>query len=171
VVAFDRTKDDGDAAFTPGSFGFTGDVMVYNDRTQTAWREPATEQFSSPLDADSLDYFIIAPVLPSGLSFFGDTRAFVSNGRKRIAQLEKISDGLTVTVRFASGEHSVRLFGYSPNEPRIRARSGSADHLNYNGATGRFTVEVFPSSDVTAEAPGGDPVQGAVVDITLIPRP
>jgi len=169
VLAFDRNKAASDVAFTPAALGFTGEVMILNMTTQIAWREPADERFFSPLDPASVGYFIIVPVGPSGLAFFGDSKTFVTNGRKRIAGLETIPDGVTASVVFASGEKSVRLFGYSRRLPQVHARSGTAGPVNYDPETGRFAVEVFPASEVTPEPPGGDPVQSAVIDVTVFP--
>jgi hypothetical protein len=70
---------------------------------------------------------------------------------------------LTVSVTFAAGEKSARLFGYARRAPDVAARSGTVGTLSWNAASGRFSVEVHPA---TAIIPGRDPTQAAVIEFT-----
>jgi hypothetical protein len=70
---------------------------------------------------------------------------------------------LTVTVTFAAGEKSVRLFGYARHAPKVMAQSGSAGTLNYDAASGRFSVEVSPAATIIS---GRDPTQTATVQFS-----
>jgi hypothetical protein len=166
VFAYNRQPAGADAAFRPSWFGLQGQVWMVDPQSGVARRQTAEEPFSFHLGPRDTAYYIVAAIGPSGLAFCGDEGKFVSNGRKRIAELLDAPGRLTATVLFAAGEKSVRLFGYADRAPRAMARRGSIGAVSYEASTGRFSAEVMPSSAVSDESPGGDPCQTAIVELT-----
>jgi len=136
---------------------------VLNARSGATQTRSARKRFAFTLNPEETAYYLVATVGQSGLAFFGDEGKYVSNGRQRIAALEDAPGRLTVTVTFAAGEKSVRLFGNAPHAPTVAAQSGSAGPLSYNSANGRFSVEVSPAPAVIS---GRDTTQTAVVEFT-----
>jgi hypothetical protein len=167
VFAYGRDSTDKETGFMPADFGFSGDVYILNVRAGIAQKQAAGERFAFSLDRRGADYFIVAPVGQSGIAFFGDEGKFVSNGRKRIAGIQDVPGRLTVTVTFAAGEKSVRLFGYAAHAPHAAAQRGSAGAVTYDAASGRFSMDVTPASGVIKESPGGDPIQTAVIELRM----
>jgi hypothetical protein len=110
---------------------------------------------------------VVVPVSRSGVALFGDADKFVPDGRKRIAALEDAPQRLTATVLFAPGEDSVRLFGYAPRPPAVKAQEGSSGEVSFDGKTGRFEVRVSPGPAPgpapAASGPSEDPVRRAIV--------
>ena len=96
-------------------------VCVLNWRTGIAQYQSARQRFDFRLEPGATAYYVVVPIEPSGLAFFGDAGKYVSNGRQRITALDETPGGLTVTVTFAAGEKSVRFFGNSPRAPKITA--------------------------------------------------
>jgi hypothetical protein len=101
----------------------------------------------------------------SGIAFFGDIEDFASNGRKRIGKIEKVEDGLRVTVNFAAGENTVRVYGYANAKPRVKARIGNIRSEDFDAVSGRYTLELGPSPEDLTESPGGETIRRAVVAI------
>jgi hypothetical protein len=163
LFAYNRQETNSEAGFTPASLGFKGKVCVLNARSEAAQYQSAGKFFAFALKPEATAYYLVAPVGQSGLAFFGDEGKYVSNGRQRIAALDDAAGQLAVTVTFAAGEKSVRLFGYARHVPKVAAQSGSADTLNYDAKSRRFTVEVFPAATII---PGQDPTQTAVIKFT-----
>ncbi len=159
VFAFDRDTDSVNATFKPSDLGMAGQVLVLEPRSGAVRRQAAEAPCSFEINPGNTLFCAIAPFGVSGMAFFGDSGKFVSSGRKRIAAIDEKPGSLTVTVTFAAGEKSVRLFGYAASAPRAVARRGAAGPVTYDASTGRFEAEVSPSSAVAPEAPGGDPVQ------------
>ncbi len=169
VFAYNRSTTNREAFLGPADLGFTNEVLVLDADTGTARRSSATERLAFSLAPQATAYYVITPVGRTGIAFFGDEGKFVSNGRQRIAAMDDAAAALTVNVRFSSGEKSVRLFGYGDRAPAVEARRGTARNPTFDAATGRFTVEVSPSSALSRESPGGDLVQTAVVKFTRQP--
>ena len=163
VFAYSRNNATNETGFIPAAMGFQGDVCVLNWRSGTAQYQSARQRFAFRLEPGATAYYLVVPAGQSDLAFFGDAGKYVSNGRQRIAALDKTPGGLTVTVTFAAGEKSVRLFGNAPHAPTITAQCGSIGATGYHAASGRFSVEVFPATPII---PGRDPTQNAVVEIT-----
>jgi hypothetical protein len=163
VFAYSRQKADCATGFTPSEFGFNGKICVLNARSGILKSQSADKRFTFNLNAGQTAYYLVTPVGSSGIAFFGDAGKFVSNGRQRIAALDDDENRLNVTVTFAAGEKSVRLFGYARRAPAISAQSGSAGVLNYDAQSGMFSVDVSPATTII---PGKDPTQTAVVEFT-----
>jgi hypothetical protein len=166
VFTYNRQSADAETAFTPAELGFSGRVCILNVRSNTVARQNADEPVKIQLTPKGTAYYAVAPVGKSGLAFFGDEGKFVGNGHKRIADLKDESGGLSVRVIFGGGEKGVRLFGFAEHTPRASASSGSVGVVDFDPASGRFTVDVSPVEPVTSESPGGDPIQAAVVRLS-----
>jgi hypothetical protein len=169
VFAYNRQSVSAEAAFTPSGFGLDGDVWIVEPQSGVARRQAAAERFTFQLDPRGAAYHLVVPVGQSGLAFCGDEGKFVSNGRKRISELRESPGRLSVTVLFAQGEKSVRLFGYSDHPPKCVARRGSVGAISHEASTGRFSADVMPSGAVFKESPGADPCQSAVVEFAVAP--
>jgi hypothetical protein len=161
VFAYNRQETNSETSFIPAALGFKGKVCVLNVRAGIAQNQSAGKRFAFTLNPEETAYYLIAPIGQSGLAFFGDAGKYVSNGRQRIAALDNTPSRLTVTVTFAVGEKSVRLFGYARHAPSVAAQSGSVGALNYDAGSGRFSVKVSPAAAIIA---GQDPTQSAVVE-------
>ena len=161
VFAYNRQNTNCETGFTPAELGLKGKVCVLNARDGSAQFQSAKKRVALALKPNGTAYYEITPVGKSGLAFFGDADKFVSNGRQRIASLADTSGELAVTITFAAGEKSVRVFGYAKKAPKVSARSGAVGTLEFNVKTGRFGVDVTPASAVTESS--GDPVQAAVI--------
>lgn len=135
------------ATFTPASLGLTGNVYVYIYFTGTGSVVPAGNSYSDTVNSES--YYIVVPIGSSGIAFLGDTGKFVSFGKKRIAQ---IADNGTVqaTIRFASGETSLTMHGYSPIVPSVVALDGSVNSVSYDSSTQLFSFVVSPGPNGSA---------------------
>ncbi|MGH7952184.1 MAG: hypothetical protein ACREFE_09730 [Limisphaerales bacterium] len=161
VFAYNRQKSDAEADFTPMEFGLKGNVCVLDTQSGSAHFQSARKRVGIALTPDGTAYYEVTPVGKSGLAFFGDEGKFVSNGRQRIAALDDAPGKLTVTVIFAAGEKSVRLFGYAKKIPTATAQIGSVGTLAFDAKTRRFSVELKPGGTVTNS--GKDPIQTAMV--------
>jgi hypothetical protein len=162
VFAYNRQSNDAGTEFVPTEFGLSGKVCVLDARSGNAVFRSARKAVRLSFKPGGTAYYEIAPFGRSGLAFFGDAGKFVSNGRQRIADLKDGKGKLTVTVTFAAGEKSVRLFGYAEQAPKAVAQRGSVGAVSFNGKTRRFRVEVMPAPEVIRS--GRDPVQTAVVE-------
>jgi hypothetical protein len=165
VFVYNRRDADWPASFQPADLGLTGDVWLYEPRAKAAKKISARTVWTVKLKPHEANYFIVAPVGPSKIVFFGDAGKFVSTGHKRIAAIEESRDSLTATVIFAAGEKGVRLFGYAKREPKLMAVEGQVSDLSFDPASGRFEFTAAPSAGVTEELPGKDHVQQARIQI------
>jgi len=163
LFAYNRQETNSETGFTPAALGFKGKVCVLNARSGIAKNQSAGKRFAFTLNPDETAYYLVAPVGQSGLAFFGDDGKYVSNGRQRVAALDDAPGRLIVTVTFAAGEKSVRLFGYARHAPAVTAQSGSVGTLTCDAGIGRFSVEVSPAAAIIA---GQDPTQTAVIQFT-----
>jgi hypothetical protein len=153
VFAYGQNSANLTGSFRPADFGITSNAYVYDffAATGTVVNAGGTFNFTTtmPNDFTGGSYFIAAPIGASGVALIGDTGKFVTRGKKRIPQLT--DDGtLTATVKFAAGEQSVTLLGYSPNYPAIGFSQGSGGIVSYNPTTGRFTANIAPDGTGTA---------------------
>jgi len=162
VFAYNRQRTEAEASFVPADFGLSGKVCVLNARSDDAVFQSARKRVRLSFKPEGTAYYMIAPAGRSGLAFFGDEGKYVSNGRQRIASLEDEARKLTVTVTFAAGEKSVRLFGYARKAPKAFAQSGSVGKAAFDKKSQRFSVEVSPAPKIGDS--GRDPVQTAVVE-------
>lgn len=142
VFAYARgTQTSETASFTPASLGLSGNVYVYNYFTGTGKVVRAGGTFTDTVSSGS--YYIVVPLGPSGIGFLGDKGKFVSWGKKRITQVMD-TGALQATVKFASGETSLTMYGYAPSQPKVSAIDGTVGRLNYNSTTGLFSYPVSP---------------------------
>lgn len=161
VFAYNRKNNESGAGFAPADLGLRGEICVYDDRADKAMFQSADKRVLIPLKGMETAYYQLAPVGKSGIAFFGDREKFVSCGRQRIAALVDRANELDVTVTFAAGEKSVRLFGFARMKPRAVATEGSLENLHCDTETGRFEVTVMPSKAVSES--GRDPEQTAKI--------
>lgn len=167
VFTYRRHGPDNHVRIAPAEFGLSGATAVFEPRTGQLRHLPPGGSFEQTLPEDGTAYFIVAPVGPSGIAFFGDQGKFVTDGRQRVAALTDAGGKVSVTVIFAKGEPTVRLFGWAPRAPVARALTGSVRPVAYQADTGRFDMYVSPAPAVTLETPGGDPIQQAKIELAL----
>jgi hypothetical protein len=145
--------------------GFQGELMILDHAKMTVHMQPASEPCVCFVAGNASAYFEIVPIHRSGITFFGDTEDYASNGHKRIDEIQNLADGLRVTVKFAVGENILHVYGYATAKPRVRARSGSIRSEDFDTVSGRYTLGLVPSSKFLAESPGGEKIRRAIVDI------
>jgi hypothetical protein len=115
--------------FSPADLGVTGETLVYDWDTGVACRRQAKE--SIPLAEEAKhQYFVVAPILTSGMAIIGDTSKFVTMADKRISLVE--SDARTARVGvIASAEYSPIISGYSKSRPAmVESDSGQLPALS-----------------------------------------
>ncbi len=139
-------------------FSLEGPAYVCDGFSGSAKRVDAGADFSAPLGENADAFYIVAPIGRSGIAFLGDKDKFVGTGKQRISSLQDEPGKLTVEVVFAEGESAVVLHGYSAQSPK--ANRGD---VQYDSATGHFTVEVKADMTVPLDRSGGDPVRHATV--------
>lgn len=160
VFAFNRSKTNAlPAKFSPSELGLTGMVYVFDYFAGTARRLPAGDTFSASLAGQAAAFYVVAPVGGSGIAFLGDRDKFVSTGRQRITSLRDESGRLTVGVVFAKSEESVTLHGYALRAPKVSVQSGVAGAVQFDPATGHFTLELRPDMTLPTDESAGDPVR------------
>jgi hypothetical protein len=126
VFVFRRRGDHSTVILTPRSLGldphgvwiarnyFTGKTVLFN-RDHTIRVTLAPHKWA---------YWVLAPLLPSRMAFFGDLQQMVPAGRQRIAHLANIAgvhSGVGMQVVFAIGEKGVPLTFYSFHTPEATA--------------------------------------------------
>jgi hypothetical protein len=140
-------------SFRPADFGITNNAYVYDYFAATGTVVNAGGAFSftttMPDDFNGGNYFVAAPLGPSGLALIGDTGKFVMLGKKRISQLTD-NGTLSATIVFAPGESFVNLVGYSPTYPATVVSQGSGGLASYDLTTHLFTANVIPDGTGTA---------------------
>jgi hypothetical protein len=124
-------------------FVVSGAAYVYNYFGQNGRLVPANGGFSDSVGPNG-PYYVIAPVGQSGIARVGDAGKFFSAGQQRISLME--DDGiLSASVRFAPGEESTRIWGYSPTEPVVTVTQGSVTQVTYNAASQVFMIVIGPA--------------------------
>ena len=125
--------------FNPSKLGIKGKTVVYDPLTEELKVVNSGSGFSSLLNNNLYTYYIIAPVISSGIAFLGDAGKIVSTGEKRIHNVEDNNGTLKVIVLFAKGEASVKLEGYS--EKSVTSDKGK---IKYDSDTHIFNL-ILPS--------------------------
>ena len=125
--------------FNPSKLGIKGKTVVYDPLTEELKVVNSGSGFSSLLNNNLYTYYIIAPVISSGIAFLGDAGKIVSTGKKRIHNVEDNNGTLKVIVLFAKGEASVKLEGYS--EKSVTSDKGK---IKYDSDTHIFNL-ILPS--------------------------
>ena len=121
--------------FIPSQLGIEGKVIVYNPLTKEVELIKKGKAYSGKLNSAPYTYYILAPLLPSGIAFLGDAGKIAATGKKRIAGISDDHGSLRVKVLFAKGESSVNLEGYSNNP--VKSNKGE---INYNSDTHMFNL-------------------------------
>lgn len=163
VFAFNRRNSAGENVdFNLSELGLDRPAYVYDYFAKTARRLGPDAGFSAPLAKTGSAYYVIAPVGRSGIAFLGDENKFVGTGRQRIASLQDETGKLTVGVVLAESESSVVLHGYSAAEPKATV-AGTEQPVQYDSATGHFSVEVRADAAFVVAGRLGDPVRRVTV--------
>jgi hypothetical protein len=114
-----------------------------------------------------LAYFIAAPAASNGFTFLGDDGKFVGTGKKRVASLKYNGNNIEVNLLIAANEAAITLHGFAPKSPRVSVRGGYADPLNFDAATGYFTVMVKADTAVPTENIEGNPTRKLFVTFAM----
>jgi len=143
VFAYARNGSSQSVSFSPSGLGVSGAAYVYDYFSGTGSVLPSGAAYTTT--ASDGTYLVVAPVGPSGIALVGDAGSFATLGQKRISALSD-TGVLDATVEFAAGEQSVRLIGYAPAAPAAAATGGALDPVDYDAATGQFSISVRPDS-------------------------
>lgn len=164
VFAFNRGgAASGDVNFNISELGLDCPAYVYDYFAGTAKRLGAGDDFSSHLGKKAGAFYVVAPVGKSGIAFLGDKDKFVGTGKQRITSLQDERGKLTVGLTLAAGEKSVVLHGYAAAAPKATVLAGVDDALQYDPATGHFTIEVKADSVTPIDNSSGDSVRQLTV--------
>lgn len=165
VFAFNRDAHASEnVEFNTAELGLDQPVYVYDYFAKTLRRLEPHEIYSAPLARKATAYYVVAPVGKSGIAFLGDEGKFVGTGKQRIASIQDQPGKLTVEVVLAESEKSVVLHGYSAVEPKATVSSGEGGTLQYDAATGHFSIDVKASPEATLDKSTGDPVRRVSVN-------
>jgi hypothetical protein len=149
VFAYARSSSFRSASFTPATLDIPGVAYVYDffNHTGSLVTNGNVFNFTATINGDTSggNYFVVAPVGPSGIGFVGDTNKFVTAGRQRIASLTD-SGVVWAEVVFGQGETNVTLSGYAPSVP-YAAVNGAPVAVSYDAAQHYFSVNVAPSGN------------------------
>jgi hypothetical protein len=168
VFAFDRKgKPGGEVSFKTSELGVSGPAYVYDYFSGSGKRVDVGATFSAPLAENAAAFYVVAPVGNSGIAFLGDEDKFVGTGKQRITSLRDETGKLTAEVALAKGENLVVLHGYSAQAPTATV-NGMNNDVQYDAATGHFTVEVKADPAAPTDDTTGDPVRKATVVISAI---
>ncbi|MGC8559442.1 MAG: hypothetical protein ACP5O1_02060 [Phycisphaerae bacterium] len=128
VFVYRRTGFHSTVILTPRSLGldphgvwiarnyFTGKTVLFN-RDHTIRVTLAPHKWA---------YWVLAPLLPSRIAFFGDLQQMVPAGRQRIAHLASVKgvhQGVGLQTVFAMGEKDIPLTFYSFHTPEVMVHS------------------------------------------------
>ncbi len=164
IFAFNQPKTpDDNVSFSPADLELSGPTYVYDYFSGNGKLLNKSEKFSAPLGRNASAFYVLAPLGKSRIAFLGDKNKFVGTGRQRIASMHDEPGKLTVGVVLAENENTVTLNGYAASEPTATIISGTDDSVQYNPATGYFTVVVKPDSTAPADSSAGDAVRQLTV--------
>lgn len=152
VFAYPREKAasaDGQVMVRLSELGIAGPAYVWDWVRKTGEVVPKGGAFAMKF-ANGWAYDVVAPVGSEGIAVLGDASKYVPLAAKRFAS---VNEGKTVrmTLAFAKGEDAVTVTGYAAKKPEVRAVKGTADAVQYDGATKVFTVVVHPAKGGSAE--------------------
>jgi hypothetical protein len=163
VFAFNHGADTEAVTFDTSELNLDGPAYVYDYFRKSAQRLDLQTTFSAPLPKKADAYYVVAPVGKSGIAFLGDENKFVGTGRQRITSLHDERGKLTVGVVLAENEKSVVLHGYSSTVPKASVQDGAIDSVQYDPATGHFSLEVKADPTGLLDKSSGDPVRHLTV--------
>jgi len=139
----------------PAELGCKGPVYLYDYFAGTGQKLDKRSPVSTGLIAP-LAYFIASPITRCGIAFLGDADKFVGTGKKRILSLHDDDSHLTAEILLAANEDAVTLKGYAPQAPEVSVQGGHNRPVQYDPATGLFTVTVEPDMSIAPETIDGD---------------
>lgn len=164
VFAFNRdTQSPENVEFNGAELGLNQPAYVYDYFAGTARRLEPQATYSAALDKKGTAFYVVAPVGRSGIALLGDEGKFVGTGKQRIASIQDRPGQMSVGVVLAENEKSVVLHGYSAVEPRASASGGEGGAMQYDSATGHFSIEVKASPTAPLDKSTGDPVRRVTV--------
>jgi hypothetical protein len=168
VFAFNRHKTPADNVhFTLDELGLAGPAYVYDYFARTGKRLADADNFAAPLGKNQSVFYVVAPVGKSGIAFLGDQGKFVGTGKQRIESLRDEPGKLTARVVFAASESSVVLHGYASSAPQATATGGEIGTVQFDSATGHFTVMIKVNGAASADSGSGDPVRKMTVILEM----
>jgi hypothetical protein len=156
------------ASFSPSELGFKGTVYIYEPATGSGARQDAASSFSIALQPNQSHFYVIAPVGSSGIAFLGDSAKFVGTGKQRVSEITDSPEGIATTLLMCESEDSLQLHGYAPSAPTVTVKGGKAGPVNFDAATGHYTVGIFSEPASGANQPGS--VRAVEVNITAHSR-
>jgi hypothetical protein len=118
-------------------------VVAWNWRTGTAERLTRTSTIPVSLAREDWSFYVLAPILPTGLAVIGDITKFATAGDARV-EVARTSTGVRLIVKGA-GENVI-ITGWAETAP-----SSPDGTVGHSTATGVWSVEVeIPASGWTS---------------------
>jgi hypothetical protein len=151
----------------PQSLGIHSPAFAYDFFNNTGQLIDAGQSLSGHFDAQGWNYWVLAPVGPSGMAFIGDTGMFVTRGKKRIASIHDEPGRLETSVLLATGEHGVTLGVYALSKPVVDVKNGSCKSVTYDAATKLAHVEIVADPAAVSTVVSGDPMTEVSVTLRL----
>jgi hypothetical protein len=166
LFAFSRSPEEtNEVRLAAADLGFSIPVYVYDYFAGSGRCLNPGETLLIPMKQKTIAYYIVAPIGKSRMAFLGDRGKFVSNGRQRITSLKDDTGRLSADVLFAPTEKSVVLHGYSVTAPTVSVATGEAGPVQFNAATGQFSVEIRADLQTPPEESQADPVRRVAVTL------
>ncbi len=124
VFVFRRKGDHSTVTLTPLTLGLNphGAWIARNYFNGTTVTLSSSNPIHMKLAPGKWAYWVLSPILPSGIAIIGDLRQMVPTGTARIANLVPTkghSGGVHMEVVFAKGERTVPLTFYSRRTPSV----------------------------------------------------
>jgi hypothetical protein len=149
-MAIKRSKTEPDTVSIPASdLNVVGAVYLYDYFAGTGTKVNSGEPLGVQFHGQNLAFFIAAPISSNGIAFLGDEEKFVGTGKMRVPSLKNQGGKLTAELLLAAQETGVTLHGYAVRSPQVFVQGGDAGPIQFDAATGYFTVVVKP--DVTLQ--------------------
>jgi hypothetical protein len=118
-------------------------VIAWNWRTRSAERLSRAATISVSLGPEEWSFFVLAPILPSGLAVLGDITKFATAGDARV-EVARTATGVRLVVK--GGGERVTITGWAETAPS--SPEGSIEH---RAATGVWSIAVeIPSRGWTS---------------------
>ncbi|MCC6159635.1 MAG: hypothetical protein IT350_16405 [Deltaproteobacteria bacterium] len=88
----------------PRELGATGEYVVFDWRSRTAWQPLDVTHWPSIPDLYDFAYFVVAPVWPNGLALIGEVEKFVTVADRRFVSMELAGEAVNVDLAGVPGE-------------------------------------------------------------------
>ena len=134
LFSLSRSEDQPSAVRMEEEAEVVNHVVAWNWRTQTAEQLARTSAISVSLEREDWDFYVLAPILPSGLAVIGDITKFTTAGDARV-EVTPTSTGVRLVVKGA-GE-TVTITGWAEAAPI--SPDGSVEH---RATTGLWSMTV-----------------------------